>query len=74
MPDFVSTIKKDRDFIKELKSSYRKLLRDFARWERDKRRLENTEFLIEAALRSQDVRDFLREVKKLFCPVFLKPL
>lgn len=66
VPDFVSTIKKDRDFIKELKSSYRKLLRDFARWERDKRRLENTEFLIEAALRSQDVRDFLREVKKRF--------
>ncbi len=66
VPDFIGTIKKDRDSIKELRKAYRRLLQDFARWERDRRELDHMRFLIETSTSSQDVREFLRTVKERF--------
>ena len=66
IPDFIGTIKKDRDSIKELRKAYRRLLQDFARWERDRRELDHMRFLIDVSTSSQDVREFLRNVKERF--------
>ena len=66
IPDFLSVIKKERDSVKKLRSSYRKLLQDFARWEKDRREMDSLRFLIEGSTRSQDVKEFLREDKERF--------
>ncbi|NPA42119.1 MAG: hypothetical protein GXO18_07605 [Aquificae bacterium] len=66
IPDFLSIIKKERDSVKNLRSSYRKVLQDFARWERDRRELDTLRFLLEVSLSSQDVREFLKKVKEKF--------
>ncbi len=66
IPDFTKVIRKERDSIKELRSSYRKLLGDFARWERDRKELDSMKFLMDAAISSQDVHHFLRKVKERF--------
>ena len=66
IPDFLNVIKKERDSVKNLRSSYRKLLQDFARWERDRRELESLKFLVEGSTKSQNVEDFLKSVKERF--------
>lgn len=66
IPDILGIVKKERDQIKNLRSSYRKLLQDLAKWEKDRRELENMKFLIDTSTRSQDVRDFLSRVKERF--------
>ena len=66
VPDILGVVKKERDQIKNLRSSYRKLLQDFAKWEKDRRELENMRFLIDTSTQSQDVRDFLGRVKERF--------
>ncbi len=66
IPDFLNVIKKERDSVKNLRSSYRKLLQDFARWERDRRELESLRFLVDRSTKSQSVEDFLRSVKDKF--------
>jgi len=66
IPDYLGVLKKERDSIKNLRSSYRKLLQDFSRWEKDRRELENLRFLINASTESHDVESFLRRVKERF--------
>ncbi len=66
VPDFISVIRKERDSMKNLRSSYRKLLQDFARWEKDRRELESVKFLLDVSLSSQNVQDFLKKVKERF--------
>ncbi len=66
IPDYLNVLKKERDSIKNLRSSYRKLLQDFSRWERDRRELENLRFLLDASTESQDVESFLRRVRERF--------
>ncbi len=66
IPDFLNVIRKERDSVKKLRTSYRKLLQDFAKWERDRRELESLRFLIEGSTESQSVEDFLRAVKERF--------
>lgn len=66
IPDFLNVIKKERDSVKNLRSSYRKLLQEFARWEKDKKELEALKFLIEYSTKSKSVEDFLRSVKEKF--------
>jgi len=64
--DYLNVLKKERDSIKNLRSSYRKLLQDFARWETDRKELENLRFLLNASTESQDVESFLKKVKERF--------
>ncbi len=65
-PDLIGTIRKERDSMKELRKAYRKLLQDFARWEKDRRELDHVKFLIDVSTKSQDVQDFLKGVKERF--------
>ncbi len=66
IPDFLNVIKKERDSVKNLRRSYRKLLQDFSKWERDRKELEILRFLIDRSTESQDVEDFLKGVKERF--------
>jgi hypothetical protein len=66
VPDLLNAIKKERDSVKNLRSSYRKLLQDFAKWERDRKELEALRFLVEGSTKSQSVEEFLRSVKERF--------
>ncbi len=66
IPDYTSALKKERDYMKNLKNSYRKLLKDFARWEKDRKELENLDFLLEISTECPDIRDFLRSIKRRF--------
>ncbi len=66
IPDFISTIRKDRDSMKRLRSSYRKFLQDFARWERDRREMESLRFLLDTSTSSGDFGEFLEKVKEHF--------
>ena len=66
VPDIIGTIKKERENVKKLKSSYHKLLGDFAKWERERKELESLKFLMEASTESEDVTDFLKKVKERF--------
>ncbi len=66
IPDFVSVIKKERRSIKDLRSSYRRILKEMAKWERDRRELENLRFLIDTSTRSESVEEFLKRVKEKF--------
>ncbi len=66
IPDFISTIRKDRDSMKKLRSSYRKFLHDFAKWERDRREMETLRFILESSVNSKDYNDFLQKVKERF--------
>lgn len=65
-PDLLGTIRRERDSVNELRKAYRKLLQDFARWERERKELEHLKFLMEVSVRSGDVRDFLGSVKDRF--------
>ena len=66
IPDFLGVIKKERRSIVNLRSSYRKLLKEMAVWERERRELENLKFLIDTSTKSDRVEDFLRSVKERF--------
>ncbi len=66
IPDFLSVIKKERDSVNKLRTSYRKLLGDFARWERDRKELDALKFLLDGSTQSQSVEDFLKIVKDRF--------
>ncbi len=66
IPDFISTIRKDRDSMKRLRISYRKFLQDFARWERDRREMESLRFLLDTSTSSGDFGEFLEKVKEHF--------
>ena len=65
-PDLIGTIRKEKESIKELRKAYKKLLRDFGKWEKDRRELDHIKFLIKVSTESQDVRDFLKGVKARF--------
>ncbi len=66
IPDFISVIKKERRSMTDLRGAYRRLLKDMARWERERRELENLKFLIDTSTASESVEDFLRTVKDRF--------
>ena len=66
IPDFLSIIRKERKSMTELRSSYRRLLRDMARWEKERRELDNLRFLIDTSTKSDSVEEFLKNVKDRF--------
>jgi hypothetical protein len=66
IPDFINVIKKERRSIGDLRSSYRRILKEMARWEKDRKELENLRFLIDTSTRSDSVEEFLRNVKDRF--------
>ncbi|MDQ7038702.1 MAG: hypothetical protein Q9N26_05840 [Aquificota bacterium] len=66
IPDFLSVIRKERKSMTDLRGAYRKLLKEMARWERERKELENLRFLIDTSTASDSVEDFLRTVKDRF--------
>ena len=66
IPDITSLIKKEREEKENLRRSYKRLISDYGRWERDRRELEAVNFLIETSTDSPDVKDFLKRVKERF--------
>ncbi len=66
VPDLTALIKKEREEKENLRKSYKRLISDYGRWERDRRELEAVSFLIDTSTESPDVRDFLKRVKERF--------
>ncbi len=64
VPDIARSLRKERKRIMKMKSLYRKLLKDFSKWELDRKELELTNFLLEASIINNTVEDFLKEVKR----------
>ncbi len=64
VPDILGQLNREREALKQLRVSYRKILQDFARWERERRELELLKFLTDSALNSQDVKEFLQSVRE----------
>ncbi len=65
-PDLTETISKKRASMLKLKRSYNTLLKDFSRWERDRRELQVNRFLVELALKSEDLASFMYGVRESF--------
>ncbi len=66
VPDLTALIKKEKEEKENLRKSYKRLISDYGRWERDRRELEAISFLIDTSTESPDVRDFLKRVKERF--------
>ncbi len=65
-PDLTEALSKKRKSMLNLKNSYNLLMRDFSRWERERRELKIYEFLMDAALSSEGLEDFMSQVKDGF--------
>ncbi len=63
-PDFTEAVSKKRSSMLKLKRSYNTLIKDFSRWERDRRELRMNKFIIEEAIRSRDFEDFMKRIKE----------
>ncbi len=65
-PDLVEALKKERFYIKSLRSSYSKLTGEYARLERSLQSAVRREELLDEALQSKDLYEYLRNIKGRF--------
>ncbi len=66
IPDFLQKLKKERETTESIKRSYRTLMKDYARWERDRKELGDLLYLFESCTRHARVEDFLRTIKERY--------
>jgi hypothetical protein len=65
-PDLTEVVNKRRTAMLRLKRSYNTLVKDFSRWERDRRLLKIYNLIIEEAIKSKSFEDFMASIKKKF--------
>ena len=66
VPDFIQKLKKERETTESIKRSYRTLMKDYARWERDRKELGDLLYLFESCTQNARVEDFLRTIKERY--------
>ncbi len=66
IPDFLQKLKKERETTESIKRSYRTLMKDYARWERDRKELGDLLYLFESCTQHARVEDFLRTIKERY--------
>jgi hypothetical protein len=66
IPDFLSAIKKEREASENIRMSYKRLMKDYARWERDRKELGDLLFLFECCTKNPRVEDFLKGIKEKY--------
>ncbi|MFN3814173.1 MAG: hypothetical protein ACK4SM_06085 [Aquificaceae bacterium] len=65
-PDLVESLRKERYYIKKLRSSYRELTRYIPTLEREKKEKEDLLFILESALKDTSPEEYLKHVKERF--------
>ncbi len=65
-PDIISALKKERHQISNLRIAYKDMLKHMGDWELNQRQHQNYVFLLEKALISKDINEFLEFIKQKF--------
>ncbi|GEM_PF-603800 len=66
IPDFISAVKREREVSENIKRSYKRLMKDYGRWERDRKELGDLLFLFDSCTTTPRVEDFLKKVKERY--------
>ncbi|MGB9874501.1 MAG: hypothetical protein ACPLRS_05995, partial [Hydrogenobacter sp.] len=62
-PDLVDSIRKERHYIKKLRTSYRELSKDLSRLEKEAKEREYLSFLLDRAIEDKSPEEFLTHIK-----------
>ncbi|SNZ13545.1 hypothetical protein [Hydrogenobacter hydrogenophilus] len=65
-PDLVDSIRKERHYIKKLRTSYRELSKNLSRFEKEAKEREYLSFLLDRAIEDKSPEEFLTHIKERF--------
>ncbi len=65
-PDLTESLRKERYYIKKLRSSYRELTRYIPTLEREKKEKEDLSFILESAFKDTSPEEYLKHIKERF--------
>ncbi len=65
-PDLIDSIRKERHYLKKLRTSYRELSKDLSRFEKESREKEYLSFILERAIEDKSPEDYLLHIKEKF--------
>jgi hypothetical protein len=65
-PDIISALKKEHHKILNLRTAYKDMLKHLDAWEKDQLKHQESKFILEKALESKNMDEFLEALKKRF--------